>query len=36
MDYIIFLSGVIVGVVVSLACVALAMRSDKGILGRGL
>ncbi len=33
MSYIIFLAGVIVGAIIALACVALAIRSDKGVLG---
>jgi hypothetical protein len=35
MEFIIFLSGVIIGAVVALICVALAMRSEKGMIGRG-
>ncbi len=36
MEYIIFLAGVIVGVIVALGCVALAIRSEKGLTGRCL
>ena len=35
MESIIFLSGVVIGVIVSLFCVALAIRSEKGVIGRG-
>lgn len=34
MDYIIFLAGVIVGAVVALCCVGMAMRSEKGLIGK--
>lgn len=34
MDYIIFLSGVVVGVVVAMLCVGLMLRSEKGAVGR--
>ena len=33
MEYLIFLSGVAVGVCVAMLCVGLAIRSDKGVLG---
>ena len=37
MSYIIFLAGVIVGVVVALVCVGLALRSElNGMIGRKL
>jgi hypothetical protein len=36
MEYVIFIAGMIVGVVIALGCVALAMRSEKGMVGRGL
>jgi len=36
MSYIIFLAGVVIGVIVALCCVGLAIRSEKGMLGRGM
>jgi len=36
MEYIIFIAGVVIGAVVTLLCVGMAMRSEKGAIGRGL
>jgi len=36
MEYIIFLAGAVVGVVIALCCVGLAIRSEKGVIGRRL
>jgi hypothetical protein len=36
MEYIIFIAGIIVGVIITLGCVAVALKSDKGMIGRKL
>jgi hypothetical protein len=36
MEYVIFLAGVIVGAFIALCAIALAIRSDRGVIGRRL